>query len=160
VEGGFNNVWHHLLLRRLENLGFADQFTKWVASYLSKREYPRGLPQGSPLSPVLFTLYLSGVVEGRDKFGYMDDVLVKSTASTPRAARALLTAKVGRVIRLLEELYCLVAPAKSEYLLASRGTVCPEPLRVVGLPTLRPKPIVRWLGYWIDSRLKFDTYVK
>ena len=24
VKGGFNNVWHNLLLRRLENLRFAD----------------------------------------------------------------------------------------------------------------------------------------
>jgi len=24
---------------------------------------------------------------------------------------------------------------------------------------LRPKLAVRWLGYWVDSRLKFDTHV-
>jgi len=133
---------------------------KWVASYLSKREYPRGLPQGSPLLLVLFTLYFSEVVEGRDKFGYMDDILVKSTASTPRAARALLAAKVGRTVRLLEELHCPVVPAKSKYLLISKGIIYSEPLRVAGLPVLRFKLVVRWLGYWIDSKLKFDIYVK
>ena len=90
----------------------------------------------------------------------MDDVLVKSTALTPRAARALLAAKVDRTVRLLEELYCPVAPAKAEYLLVSRGIVCLELLRTEGLLALRPKPVVRWLGYWVDSRLKFDIYVR
>ena len=99
------------------------------------------------------------MVEGRDKFGYIDDVLVKSTASTPRAARALLAAKAGRTVRLLEQLHCPVAPAKSEYLLISKGTIYSEPLRVERLPVLRPKPAVRWLGFWINSRLKFDTHV-
>ena len=91
---------------------------------------------------VLFTLYFSEVVERRDKFGYINNVLVKSTALTPRAARALLVAKVGRVARLLEKLRYLVAPAKSKYLLISRGIICPEPLRVAGLPALRPKPVI------------------
>ena len=30
----------------------------------------------------------------------------------------------------------------------------------VALPALRPKTKVRWLGFWLDSRLKFDAHVK
>ena len=36
----------------------------------------------------------------------------------------------------------------------------PEPLLVTGLPALRPKIKVWWLGLWLNSRLKFDAYVK
>ena len=83
------------------------------------------------------------MVKGRDKFRYIDDVLVKSTALTPRAARALLAAKVSRMIRLLEELCYPVAPAKAEYLLVSKRIVCPELLRVEGLPALCPKSVIQ-----------------
>jgi len=40
------------------------------------------------------------------------------------------------------------------------ATTPPEPLLVTGLPALRPKTKVRWLGLWLDSRLKFDAHVK
>ena len=54
-----------------------------------------------------------------------------------------------------------MAPAKTEYLVVTPGaTTPPELLLVTGLPALRPKIKVRWLGLWLDSRLKFDAYVK
>lgn len=161
VEGGFNNVWHHLLARRLENLGFADGLTRWVRSFLGQREWARGLPQGSPLSPVLFMLYLSEVVRGRDCFGYVDDVLVKHSARTPAAMRAGLATKVSRTLRVLETLHCPVAPGKPEYFVVTLGaTTPPDSLRVPGLPALQLRAKVRWLGFWLDSRLKFTAYVR
>jgi len=160
VEGGFNNVWHHLLSRQLENLGFTTGLTRWVQSFLSQRLWDRGLPQGSPLSPVLFMLYLAGAVRGRDSFAYVDDVLVKHSARTPVAMRAGLAAKVSRVLEALASLHCPVAPAKIEYLVVTPGaTTPPELLLVAGLPALRPKTKMRWLGLWLNSRLKFDAHV-
>ena len=144
VEGGLNNVWHHLLTRRLESLGFADGLTRWVQSFLSLRTWSRGLPQGSPLSPVLFMLYLSGVVRGRDSFGYVNDVLVKHNTRSPAAARAGLAMKMSKVLEALTSLRYPVAPAKTEYFVVTPGaTVPPEPLQVPGLPALRPKSKIR-----------------
>jgi len=40
------------------------------------------------------------------------------------------------------------------------ATTPPEPLQVAGLPALRPKTKVRWLGLWLDNKLKFDAHVK
>ena len=58
-----------------------------------------------------------------------------------------LVAKVGRIIRLLKQFYYLVALVKLKYFLISKGIIYLEPLRVEGLPVLRPKLIVRWLGF-------------
>jgi len=64
------------------------------------------------------------------------------------------------VLEALALLYCLVAPAKIEYLVVTPGAITPpELLLVAGLPALRPKTKVRWLGLWLNSRLKFDAYV-
>lgn len=88
-------------------------------------------------------------------------MLVKYSVRMPAAMRAGLVTKVSRVLETLASLHCPVAPAKTEYLVVTPGATIPlELLLVAGLPALRPKTKVRWLGFWLDSRLKFDAYVK
>ena len=140
-------MWHHLLARQLDNLGFATGLVRWVRSFLSQRLWSRGLPQGSPLSPVLFMLYLAGAVRGRDSFGYVNDVLIKHSARTLTAIRIGLAAKTSRVLEALASLHYPVAPGKTEYLVVTPdATTPPEPLLVPGLPALRPKIKVRYGG--------------
>jgi len=75
--------------------------------------------------------------------------------------RAGLATKVSRVLEALTSLHYPVAPAKTEYLVITPGaTAPPEPLLVTGLPALRPKTKARWLGFWLNNRLKFDVHVK
>ena len=73
----FDRVQHEHLLVKLKNKGFSCSALRWMASYLSGRTqavYDRfenitssqvqirsGVPQGSVLSPLLFTLYVSDI---------------------------------------------------------------------------------------------------
>lgn len=66
--------------------------------------------------------------------------------------------KARCILEVLKRVYCPVAPEKTEYIVVSKGAaVLPKLLVVQGLPVLRPKMVVRWLGVWLDSRLKFEV---
>ena len=74
VKAAFNNVSRSVLGRTLEELGIEADFIRWTDSFMSDRkvklvlegregeEYgvETGVPQESPVAPILFTAYLSG----------------------------------------------------------------------------------------------------
>jgi Reverse transcriptase (RNA-dependent DNA polymerase)/Endonuclease-reverse transcriptase len=88
----FDCVDHKLLLGKLRQLKFSDSVLKWLQSYLSNRECAvkgkdgkfskwvklnRGVPQGSVLGPLLFSLYthdIGKILKYRCKYHiYADD---------------------------------------------------------------------------------------
>lgn len=88
-------------------------------------------------------------------------MLVKHSITNPTRIREGLAAKVRYLVKVLEKVHYPVAPEKIKYIVIARGAmVLPKLLVVRGLPTLQPKTVVRWLGIWLNNRLKFDIYIK
>src|SRR5579859_7801328 len=92
VASAFNNVHHKRLLHNLKKRRFPDFMVKWVRSFLSDRytqmrfngtnteriKIHVGVPQGSPLSPILYLFYNVDLLDvpGRRglSLGFIDDI--------------------------------------------------------------------------------------
>lgn len=77
VKGAFDHVSRNQLLRSMRDMKIDGNLIKWVGSFMTDRRLQLvidghcgkevnvecGVPQGSPVSPILFAIYLSGVFE-------------------------------------------------------------------------------------------------
>src|SRR5205814_6024854 len=104
-------VHHRRLLHELERKGLPRWLIRWVRSFLTSRstvlsfdgadsapfQQECGIPQGSPISPILFILYTSTLYEelrvaGVTAVGYADDTTIlafgRDTRETNRGLEA------------------------------------------------------------------------
>lgn len=107
VQGAFHGVHASVLCRRLRERHVPNEIVLWIQSFCSNRkasvvvgdcESPvqeiqhAGIPQGSPLSPLLYVSYNADLVQSRihkcgGSIDFVHDYNAKSPA--PRVAKAL-----------------------------------------------------------------------
>ena len=109
LSAAFDTIDHNILITRLSTwYGISGTALSWFTSYLTDRQQAIkigncfsdmlptscGVPQGSVLGPLLFTLYttpLSSVIQGHnlDHHLYADDTQIYISLTTPDACRSL-----------------------------------------------------------------------
>ena len=111
VKGAFDHVSKGQLFTRMIELGVDGDLVTWTGSFLTnrkvqlvidrhdnkKREIETGIPQGSPLSPILFLIYISGVFNKVSEtsplvtsLSFIDDLgFIASDSSVKEIVRAL-----------------------------------------------------------------------
>jgi len=185
VQGAFDALLVNRLLHRMKAQGWATEALQLTNSFLTERRVrvrlgksitpshtvQCGTPQGSPLSPVLYTLYLAELINagGKLRFGYADDICLYRAAHTPEESNLLVAKDVRDVIQWGDDNRVAFAPDKLEMIHLSRQRGITAPSCVVNdTLTIHPvtqdqdspqQPALRWLGVWFDRKLTFKRHI-
>ena len=184
VKGAFDTVLPGRLVHRLREQGWPDNLTRWVASFATGRlvqikldgeigpitSIRCGLPQGSPVSPILFMLYLAPLFHmgsPKARFGYADDVGLLAISSSLDTNSRTLSDSLQEALDWGTTEGITFDPGKSELMHFTRRRADQD-------PTITPsvaagpiqvsegsvRPYLRWLGILFDKKLTFKWHAK
>jgi hypothetical protein len=136
VQGAFDALLKNRLLHRMTQQGWPQRTILFVDSFLTDRRvqvrlgqvttpsYPVacGTPQGSPLSPVLYTLYLAELLsmDTERRFGYADDICLYRASHSLDSNVELLASDLRQIRAWGEANKVTFAPEKQEMIHLTR----------------------------------------
>ena len=198
IKGYFDFVNHNRLLRELRRKKIPLEYTKWTASFLSDREaaicldgtrgemkpVQNGIPQGSPVSPILAAFYTAELLE---KFKPNPDHTNNNTPSVPTQTSMVMYVDDRKLYVSSNSLETNVILIKLAYQeveswLTSAGLSaditkreimhysrrpkydCSPSITFLDMDgttrTVTPERQIRWLGVYFDRKLRFEQHVK
>ena len=117
LKSAFDTVNHDILLKKLEHIGFRDSMLKLLESYLSERkQYVKngniesvlldvvcGVPQGSVLGPLLFTLYINDIVNssGLGNVLFADDAALIAAENSLKKLQKTINHEIPKLFKWL-----------------------------------------------------------
>ena len=180
LSKAFDMVSHTILLKKLASYGVRAGELRWFDNYLNGRrqrvcingvqscwtDILRGVPQGSILGPLLFTIYVNdlpqSVVHGKIK-QYADDTTLYTVSDNITDLSNNLSMDLAGVTEWVERNGLQLNQAKTQMILLSRKKRSKELENVVvklkGQEVARSRK-VKYLGVWVDEGLTWVDHVE
>ena len=177
LSAAFDTIDHGILITRLHDMGVRGTALNWLSTYLTDRtqsviidgvcsqpsELQYGVPQGSVLGPILFTLYtpIGHIARqyGLNVHLYADDTQVYATfkmsqPSSQQTCVQLLQQCLADISRWMVVNKLHLNPNKTEFLVMcaprQRHKICVTELNVAGT-LVTSVASARNLGVWFDN---------
>uniref|UniRef100_A0A8C1JD21 Reverse transcriptase domain-containing protein n=1 Tax=Cyprinus carpio TaxID=7962 RepID=A0A8C1JD21_CYPCA len=178
LRKAFDTVNHTVLLSKLSTFQFSSEALAWVSSYLSNREqcvkikwgkscdlhYTMGVPQGSVLGPLLFSLYINDLpqqCEGIQVQMYADDTVIFTYAKTAESAAEKLKAATEKITQWLEQSCLSLNISKTKGFFFSKTNVKPPDVDIcINGEKIEIVNEFNYLGIILDSNLSFKKHIK
>jgi hypothetical protein len=180
VKGAYNGVCKERLLQRMKARGIPEDLLRWVEAFCSERtatiqingqlseaqSLPQaGLPQGSPLSPILFLFFNADLVQRQiDSQGgaiaFVDDFTAWVTGPTAQSNRQGIEAIINEALEWEKRSGATFEADKTAIIHFSPKAYKSdkEPFTIKG-QTVEPKDHVKILGVLMDARLKYKEHI-
>ncbi|KAJ6041450.1 hypothetical protein N7460_006840 [Penicillium canescens] len=180
VKGAYNGVCKERLLQRMKARGIPEVLLRWVEEFCSEptatiqingqaseaQSLPQaGLPQGSPLSPILFLFFNADLVQRQldgqgGAIAFVDDFTAWVTGPTAQSNRHGIETIVNEALdwerrngaTFEAEKTAIIHFAPKAHKLDS------EPFTIKG-ETVEPRDHVKVLGVIMDTRLKYREHI-
>ena len=183
LSAAFDTVNHHILCRILhDEFGIHGSALKWFESYLYKRvqcvkinqsisspkNLSTGVPQGSVLGPVLFTMYTASLGKlikshGINYHFYADDtqLYIDCDINDLDYAYQKLQLCISDVCAWMIDHHLKLNEEKTEFVVFStkRKSIIPYKPIAIGKSSIYPSESARNLGVYFDKFMNFDHHL-
>jgi hypothetical protein len=185
LSAAFDTIDHAILLDRLSTwFGVQDTALSWFSSYLSDRKFTVsagnktspstllscGVPQGSVLGPLLFSLYTTPLssllaVTAVSHHLYADDtqLYISFTPNQFSTSVTLLQSSISQVSTWMSANLLSLNPSKTEFLVFGNkyqlSKLNNPSLQIDSNTAVTPVSSARNLGILFDSNLSFDAQI-
>lgn len=180
IQGVYDNVVCDIIIQKLKLINLPNLYTYFIYNLISRREVQfryneinsiktlkKGLPQGSVLSPLLYSLYVSDLEDCIRDFPeikylqFADDICLYCSEKNAYLALNLLEEAVDVIADRLDEIGLKLAPHKSQLCIFRRFS--PKNLANaeyihIRNTTIKVNTSVKFLGVTLQSNLKWNKH--
>lgn len=179
IEKAFDTIWHDGLIFKLSKLDTPLYLIKIIQSFLTDRKFMvkvngihsstknvlAGAPQGSSLSPTLYSIYINDYrcINRCDIAYYADDTALYSATKTTNKAIKNVQHGLQSIEKFMMKWKIQINAAKTQFIYfpfnRSRRRHPTVQLSFHG-NTIEPTTTVKYLGVTLDQKLNFDSHIE
>lgn len=176
VKGAFDGVIIDILLQKLASIGCPKNLVSFIKFLTSERfihtnttgDLPRmvykGVPQGGVLSPLLYVLYVSHIMNNIPKTlnvsQFADDIAIFCKFSSRKRATSIISNSIKKIDKNLRELGLELAPSKTQLIHFNNKNIAPGKIEIdINEYKIKLSPSARFLGITFDYRHSFSTHI-
>lgn len=178
IKGAYDNVDPEILIRDLIELKLPKNFILFIYNLISIRYIQfvnclgnivrptfKGLPQGSILSPILFSIYINKVEDiiapDVKILKFADDIALFSTVTHIGTNLANLEQQIKTLSTTLYRRKLQLAPDKCKLLTFNKSNLKLNNFHIkIEESIIYPSPSVKFLGMVLDRRLNWNAHVE